>query len=81
VDAESILTQERPMMMVNYIFDFVVFTTAAWFLVLVDINLLVAFTFLAGIGGTTWCLTSDLVRAWQAWRHRRKLRSILPSGG
>jgi hypothetical protein len=41
----------------------------------IDINMLVAFTFVAGIGGTIWCLASDLLRAWQAWRHRRKLRS------
>jgi hypothetical protein len=47
----------------------------------IDIDLLVAFTFVAGIGGTIWCLTSDLLRAWQAWRYRRKLRSISPSGG
>jgi hypothetical protein len=37
----------------------------------IDIDLLVAFTFVAGIGGTIWCLASDLLRAWQAMRHRR----------
>jgi len=39
-----------------------------------DIDLLVAFTFVAGIGGTIWCFTADLLRACQAWWHRRKLR-------
>ena len=32
----------------------------------IDIDLLVLFTFVAGVGGTIWCLTSDLLRALQA---------------